>query len=76
MGGGHEKETLYYHCNPHCGRFSVLEAADYLSNPAPPKLQGQVLLSQVPVEVDLLVKQADSGMREATEKFHFEADGT
>ncbi len=56
--------------------FSVLEAADYLSNPAPPKLQGQVLLSQVPVEVDLLVKQADSGMREATEKFHFEADGT
>ena len=36
--------------------FSVLEAVDYLSNPAPPKLQGQVLLSQIPVEADLLVK--------------------
>lgn len=56
--------------------FSALEVVDNLSDPAPPKLKGQVLLSQIPVEADLLVKQAGSGMREATEKFHFGADGT
>lgn len=55
--------------------FSALEVVDYFLNPAPPKLQGQVLLSQISVEAELLVKPSLSGSNQTAEQFHFGSDG-
>ena len=56
--------------------FSALEISDYISTPEPPEMEGQLWMSQIPVESELLVQNWLYGTNQIAEQFYLGIDGS
>ncbi|MBS6366706.1 MAG: hypothetical protein KH420_05090 [Clostridiales bacterium] len=56
--------------------FAALEISDLVLTPEPPEMDGQLWMSQIPVESELLVQNWLYGTNQIAEQFHLGIDGS